>query len=169
MNAIQQPPPPTVGIVMGSTSDWPTMRHATEILEELGVPYETRVVSAHRTPQRLYRYAHEAADRGLKVIIAGAGGAAHLPGMMASMTLLPVIAVPVNSKALNGLDSLLSIAQMPRGVAVSTQAIGEGGAFNAGLMAVQMLALGDDELQQKLALWRRKMTDSVTEEVVTCT
>ena len=169
MNAIQQPPPPTVGIVMGSTSDWPTMRHATEILEELGVPYETRVVSAHRTPQRLYRYAHEAADRGLKVIIAGAGGAAHLPGMMASMTLLPVIAVPVNSKALNGLDSLLSIAQMPRGVAVSTQAIGEGGAFNAGLMAVLMLALGDDELQQKLALWRRKMTDSVTEEVVTCT
>jgi 5-(carboxyamino)imidazole ribonucleotide mutase len=169
MNAIQQPPPPTVGIVMGSTSDWPTMRYATEILEELGVPYETRVVSAHRTPQRLYRYAQDAADRGLQVIIAGAGGAAHLPGMMASMTLLPVIAVPVNSRALNGLDSLLSIAQMPRGVAVATQAIGEGGAFNAGLMAVQMLALGNDELQQKLALWRRKMTDDVTEEVVTCT
>jgi 5-(carboxyamino)imidazole ribonucleotide mutase len=145
------------------------MRYATEILEELGVPYETRVVSAHRTPQRLYRYAQDAADRGLQVIIAGAGGAAHLPGMMASMTLLPVIAVPVNSRALNGLDSLLSIAQMPRGVAVATQAIGEGGAFNAGLMAVQMLALGNDELQQKLALWRRKMTDDVTEEVVTCT
>ena len=129
MNAVLPGSKPVVGIIMGSTSDWPTMERATELLETLAVPYEKKVVSAHRTPDRLYEYARTAEERGLKVIIAGAGGAAHLPGMVASMTLLPVVAVPVTSKALNGIDSLLSIAQMPPGVAVATQAIG--GAFNA--------------------------------------
>jgi 5-(carboxyamino)imidazole ribonucleotide mutase len=145
------------------------MQRATELLSELAVPHETRVVSAHRTPQRLYDYARDAAGRGVQVIIAGAGGAAHLPGMVASMTLLPVIAVPVTSKALNGLDSLLSIAQMPAGVAVATQAIGSPGAFNAGLMAVQILSLEDRELQQRLAHWRQALTDGVPSEVESCT
>jgi 5-(carboxyamino)imidazole ribonucleotide mutase len=154
---------------MGSQSDWPTMVLATELLDELAVPYETQVVSAHRTPARLYEYAGSAAARGLKVIIAGAGGAAHLPGMTAAMTLLPVVAVPVSSKALNGMDSLLSIAQMPRGVAVATQAIGSSGAFNAGLMAAQILALDDTGLQQRLAQWRESVTENVPTEVASCT
>lgn len=158
-------PPPLVSIVMGSRSDWPTMQRATELLKEMGVHHETRVVSAHRTPQRLYDYARDAAGRGVKVIIAGAGGAAHLPGMVASMTLLPVVAVPVSSKALSGMDSLLSIAQMPAGVAVATQAIGSSGAFNAGLMAAQILSLEDQELQQRLAHWRQTLTDNVPSEV----
>ena len=169
MNAVQQAPRPTVGIIMGSQSDWPTMVLATELLDELAVPYETQVVSAHRTPARLYEYAGSAAARGLKVIIAGAGGAAHLPGMTAAMTLLPVVAVPVSSKALNGIDSLLSIAQMPRGVAVATQAIGSSGAFNAGLMAAQILALDDAGLQQRLAQWRESVTENVPTEVASCT
>ncbi len=154
---------------MGSQSDWPTMQRATELLDELGVIYETRVVSAHRTPARLVEYAGSAAERGLQVLIAGAGGAAHLPGMAASMTLLPVIAVPVESKALKGMDSLLSIAQMPAGVAVATQAIGSSGAFNAGLLASQILSLGDPALRQRLAQWRQALTDSVPDEVTSCT
>ncbi len=154
-----------VGIIMGSQSDWPTMERATELLVELGIDYETQVVSAHRTPSRLYEYASSASERGLQVIIAGAGGAAHLPGMAAAMTLLPVVAVPVQSKALNGMDSLLSIAQMPAGVAVATQAIGSSGAYNAGLLAAQILALGDTELRQRLAHWRESVTDGVPREV----
>lgn len=169
MNAAQHPPRPLVGIIMGSQSDWPTMERATELLEELGIPYETQVVSAHRTPARLYDYAGSAAERGLQVIVAGAGGAAHLPGMVAALTLLPVVAVPVSSKALNGMDSLLSIAQMPAGVAVATQAIGSGGAFNAGLMAAQILALGDAGLAQRLAQWRQSITDNIPREVTSCT
>ena len=169
MTAPQYPDRPDVGIIMGSQSDWPTMERATELLESVGIPYETKIVSAHRTPDRLYDYARQAQARGLKVIIAGAGGAAHLPGMVASMTLLPVVAVPVTSKALNGMDSLLSIAQMPPGVAVATQAIGSGGAFNAGLLAAQILALGDPSLQQRLARWRAELSDSIVEEVETCT
>lgn len=156
---------PIVGIIMGSRSDWPTMQRATELLDELDIAYETQVVSAHRTPSRLYEYASSAHDRGLKVIIAGAGGAAHLPGMAASMTLLPVIAVPVESKALKGMDSLLSIAQMPAGVAVATQAIGSSGAFNAGLLAAQILALGDAQLLTRLDQWRQGITDGVPREV----
>jgi 5-(carboxyamino)imidazole ribonucleotide mutase len=152
---------PLVGIIMGSTSDWETMRHAAEKLEELGVPHETKVVSAHRTPQRLYDYATSAADRGLKVIIAGAGGAAHLPGMAASMTHLPVLGVPVESKALKGADSLYSIVQMPGGVPVGTLAIGKPGAINAGLLAAAILATGDDALAERLKAWRAKQTDSV--------
>ncbi len=169
MTAPQYPDSPDVGIIMGSQSDWPTMERATELLQRVGIPYETKIVSAHRTPDRLYNYAREAQGRGLKVIIAGAGGAAHLPGMVASMTLLPVVAVPVTSKALNGMDSLLSIAQMPPGVAVATQAIGSGGAFNAGLLAAQILALGDPALQQRLARWREELSESIVEEVETCT
>ena len=168
MTAPQYPDNPDVGIIMGSQSDWPTMQRATELLETLGVRYEAKIVSAHRTPDRLYDYARGAADRGLKVIIAGAGGAAHLPGMAASMTLVPVIAVPVTSKALNGMDSLLSIAQMPPGVAVATQAIGSGGAFNAGLLAAQILAIGDRDLGQRLAQWRQELSDSIAMEVETC-
>jgi 5-(carboxyamino)imidazole ribonucleotide mutase len=152
---------PLVGIIMGSTSDWETMRHAAEKLEELGVPHETKVVSAHRTPQRLYDYATSAADRGLKVIIAGAGGAAHLPGMAASMTHLPVLGVPIESKALKGADSLYSIVQMPGGVPVGTLAIGKPGAINAGLLAAAILATGDDALTERLKAWRAKQTDSV--------
>ncbi|HEX7850323.1 MAG TPA: 5-(carboxyamino)imidazole ribonucleotide mutase [Sphingomonas sp.] len=152
---------PLVGIIMGSTSDWETMRHAAEKLEELGVPHETKVVSAHRTPQRLYDYATSAADRGLKVIIAGAGGAAHLPGMAASMTHLPVLGVPVESKALKGADSLYSIVQMPGGVPVGTLAIGKPGAINAGLLAAAILATSDDALAERLKAWRAKQTDSV--------
>ena len=152
---------PLVGIIMGSTSDWETMRHAAEKLEELGVPHETKVVSAHRTPQRLYDYATSAADRGLKVIIAGAGGAAHLPGMAASMTHLPVLGVPVESKALKGADSLYSIVQMPGGVPVGTLAIGKAGAINAGLLAAAILATSDAALTERLKAWRAKQTDSV--------
>ena len=154
-----------VGIIMGSTSDWETMRHAAETLAALDVAYETRVVSAHRTPQRLYDYATGAADRGLKVIIAGAGGAAHLPGMTASLTELPVLGVPVESRALKGMDSLLSIVQMPGGIPVATLAIGEAGAKNAGLLAAQILALSDEALAERLAQFRARHTDSVAETV----
>lgn len=150
-----------VGIIMGSQSDWPTMKHAAQVLEELGVDLETRIVSAHRTPDRLYDYAKQARARGLKVIIAGAGGAAHLPGMTAAMTPLPVLGVPVQSKALSGKDSLLSIVQMPAGVAVGTLAIGDAGAANAGLLAAQILALGDDALAARLETWRQEKTANV--------
>ena len=156
---------PTVGIIMGSRSDWDTMRHAAETLAELGVPHETRVVSAHRTPDRLYSYAKNAQGRGLKVIIAGAGGAAHLPGMAASMTILPVLGVPVESKALKGMDSLLSIVQMPAGIPVGTLAIGRAGAVNAALLAAAMLATSDPALAERLAAWRQRQTDSVAESV----
>jgi len=148
---------------MGSRSDWETMRHAAETLDALGVPYEQRVVSAHRTPDRLYDYAKGAAGRGLKVIVAGAGGAAHLPGMAASMTRLPVLGVPVESKTLQGLDSLLSIAQMPAGIPVGTLAIGRAGAVNAGLLAAAILATGDDALAARLDAWRQAQTDGVAE------
>jgi 5-(carboxyamino)imidazole ribonucleotide mutase len=154
----------SVGIIMGSTSDWETMRHAAETLEALGVAHETRVVSAHRTPQRLYDYATTAADRGIKVIIAGAGGAAHLPGMAASMTHLPVLGVPVESKALKGMDSLLSIVQMPGGIPVGTLAIGKAGAINAGLLAASILSLSDDALTERLKDWRQRQTDSVAND-----
>ena len=152
---------PLVGIIMGSTSDWETMRHAADVLAELGVAHETKVVSAHRTPQRLYDYATGADGRGLKVVIAGAGGAAHLPGMAASMTHLPVLGVPVESKALKGMDSLLSIAQMPGGIPVGTLAIGKAGAINAGLLAAAILALSDEALSQRLQAWRAAQTDGV--------
>jgi len=155
---------PLIGIIMGSTSDWETMRHAAETLDELGVPYETRVVSAHRTPKRLYDYAQGAKARGLKAIIAGAGGAAHLPGMAASMTELPVLGVPVESKALKGMDSLLSIVQMPAGIPVGTLAIGKAGAINAALLAAAMLATHDETLARRLAEWRAKQTDAVPEQ-----
>jgi 5-(carboxyamino)imidazole ribonucleotide mutase len=151
---------------MGSQSDWPTLQHAASVLDELAILHEAKVVSAHRTPERLYRYAERVAGRGVRVVIAGAGGAAHLPGMVAAMTLLPVIAVPVKSAALNGMDSLLSIVQMPRGVAVATQAIGESGAFNAGLLAAQVLALSDPALGERLAAWRRQRAEAVAEELV---
>ena len=154
---------PDIGIIMGSRSDWETMRHAAELLDALGVAYETKVVSAHRTPERLYDYARGAAERGLKVIIAGAGGAAHLPGMTASMTRLPVLGVPVESKALSGMDSLLSIVQMPAGVPVGTLAIGKAGAANAALLAASILALGDQPLAGRLEQWRREQTDNVAE------
>jgi 5-(carboxyamino)imidazole ribonucleotide mutase len=152
---------PLVGIVMGSTSDWETMHHAADILAELGVPHETRVVSAHRTPHRLYDYAEQASVRGLKVIIAGAGGAAHLPGMTASMTHLPVLGVPVETKALKGLDSLYSIVQMPAGIPVGTLAIGKAGAKNAGLLAAAILATGDALLAERLKAWRAAQTEAV--------
>ena len=152
-----------VGIIMGSSSDWETMRHASEILNELGIDHETKVVSAHRTPKRLYEYAGSAKERGLKIIIAGAGGAAHLPGMTASMTALPVLGVPVESKALKGMDSLLSIVQMPAGVPVGTLAIGKAGAINAALLAAAMLATNDDALAARLDAWRERQTGSVVE------
>jgi 5-(carboxyamino)imidazole ribonucleotide mutase len=152
---------PLVGIIMGSTSDWETMQHASAILADLGIAHESKVVSAHRTPDRLFDYAKGAARRGLKVIIAGAGGAAHLPGMAASMTTLPVLGVPVESKALSGMDSLLSIVQMPAGVPVGTLAIGKAGATNAALFAASILALCDDALDDRLAAWRQAQTDSV--------
>ncbi|HXH52279.1 MAG TPA: 5-(carboxyamino)imidazole ribonucleotide mutase [Sphingomicrobium sp.] len=155
---------PLVGIIMGSRSDWETMRHAAATLETLGVAFETKVVSAHRTPQRLYEYAHSARDRGLKLIIAGAGGAAHLPGMTASMTSLPVLGVPVESQALKGLDSLLSIVQMPAGVPVGTLAIGKAGAINAALLAAAMLAAGDVDLAARLDDYRDSQTQSVAEQ-----
>jgi 5-(carboxyamino)imidazole ribonucleotide mutase len=158
-------PTPLVGIIMGSRSDWPTMKEAANILGELGVACETKIVSAHRTPDRLVKYAKEARGRGLKVIIAGAGGAAHLPGMVASMTTLPVLGVPVRSSALSGLDSLLSIVQMPRGVPVGTLAIGEAGAMNAGILAASILSGEDKALAQRLDTWRRLQTDAVSESV----
>ena len=152
---------PVVGIIMGSTSDWDTMRHASDMLATLGVAHESKVVSAHRTPDRLVSYAKGAAARGLKVIIAGAGGAAHLPGMAAAMTALPVLGVPVESKALSGMDSLLSIVQMPGGIPVGTLAIGKAGAINAGLLAAAILALSDDALAARLAAWRVAQTEGV--------
>ncbi|MFV1877502.1 MULTISPECIES: 5-(carboxyamino)imidazole ribonucleotide mutase [Nioella] len=152
-----------VGIIMGSQSDWPTMKEAADILDELGVPYEARIVSAHRTPDRLWSYGKDAVGRGLKVIIAGAGGAAHLPGMMASKTRVPVIGVPVQTKALSGVDSLYSILQMPRGYPVATMAIGAAGAKNAGLMAAGILALGDPALAERLDAWRAALSASIPE------
>ncbi|MGA7117739.1 MAG: 5-(carboxyamino)imidazole ribonucleotide mutase [Hyphomicrobium sp.] len=154
---------PLVGIIMGSQSDWPTLKAAANILADLGVPYEAKIVSAHRTPDRLCDYAKTAKERGLKVIIAGAGGAAHLPGMTASMTPLPVLGVPVLSKTLNGVDSLYSIVQMPAGVPVGTLAIGEAGATNAGLLAAQVLALNDEALARRIDAYRAKQTSSVAE------
>ena len=154
---------PLVGIIMGSRSDWETMRHAAEMLDALGVPHETRVVSAHRTPQRLYDYATRAVERGLKVIVAGAGGAAHLPGMAASMTRLPVLGVPVETKALSGMDSLLSIVQMPSGVPVGTLSIGQAGAANAGLLAASILATADEALGRRIEAFRKAKTDGVAE------
>jgi 5-(carboxyamino)imidazole ribonucleotide mutase len=156
-------PQPQVGIIMGSRSDWDTLRHAAEILEQFGVPHERKVVSAHRTPDVMVQYAKEAESRGLKVIIAGAGGAAHLPGMVASLTLLPVLGVPVQSKALSGLDSLLSIVQMPGGVPVGTLAIGESGAKNAALLAIRILATTQPELRKQLADYVSRQTAQVME------
>ncbi len=155
---------PKVGLIMGSQSDWPTLRAAADILETLAVPFEKRIVSAHRTPDRMSAYAKEAAGRGLKVIIAGAGGAAHLPGMTASMTTLPVLGVPIESKALKGMDSLLSIVQMPGGIPVATFAIGEAGAKNAALHAAAILALSDTSLAKRLEAWRDNQTRAVAEE-----
>ena len=152
---------PSVGIIMGSQSDWNTMRHAAETLDQLSIPYESRVVSAHRTPKRLYAYAQRARGRGLKVIIAGAGGAAHLPGMTAAMTPLPVLGVPVESAALKGVDSFLSIVQMPGGVPVGTFAIGKAGAINAALFAAAILALGDRKVATRLDRWRAAQTAAV--------
>jgi len=152
-----------IGIIMGSLSDWPTMKRAAEVLDELEIGYEAKVISAHRTPDRLYQYAKTAKERGLLVIIAGAGGAAHLPGMTASMTMLPVLGVPIASKALSGQDSLLSIVQMPAGVPVGTLAIGEPGASNAALLAAQILALEDSDLAKRLEVFRAKQTAAVPE------
>jgi len=152
---------PSIAIIMGSTSDWPTMQHGADILDALEIPYEAKVISAHRTPKRLYDFATTADEQGFKVIIAGAGGAAHLPGMAASMTALPVLGVPVESKALSGMDSLLSIAQMPGGIPVGTLAIGKAGAKNAALMAAAILALSDDGIKARLSAWRAAQTDSV--------
>ncbi len=154
---------PLVGIIMGSQSDWPTMKRAADVLDDLKVAYETKIVSAHRTPDRLYDYAKSAKSRGLHIIIAGAGGAAHLPGMTASMTTLPVLGVPVTSKALSGQDSLLSIVQMPAGVPVGTLAIGEPGATNAGILAASILALNDAGLATRLEKWRAAHTAAVAE------
>jgi 5-(carboxyamino)imidazole ribonucleotide mutase len=155
---------PLVGLIMGSTSDWDTMRAAADAMDALGVAYEAKVVSAHRTPDRMVAYAREAAGRGLKVIIAGAGGAAHLPGMVAAMTTLPVLGVPVRSSALDGMDSLLSIVQMPKGVPVATFAIGPAGAANAGLFAAAILATGDPALAERLTAWRSAQTAGVADE-----
>ena len=154
-------PTPIIGIIMGSTSDWDTMRHSADVLKTLGIAHETKVVSAHRTPDRLVAYAKGASARGLHVIIAGAGGAAHLPGMAAAMTALPVLGVPVESKALSGMDSLLSIVQMPSGIPVGTLAIGKAGAINAALLAAAILALSDAALAERLAHWRAAQTDGV--------
>ena len=153
-----------VSIIMGSQSDWPTMSHAAETLEALGIPYESKIVSAHRTPQRLYDFAHQAKDRGIQVIIAGAGGAAHLPGMTAAMTPLPVFGVPVESNALSGQDSLYSIVQMPAGIPVGTLAIGKPGAINAALLAASVLSLLDETISNKLDAWRQERTDMVALE-----
>jgi 5-(carboxyamino)imidazole ribonucleotide mutase len=166
VEAQSSPPPdalPVVGIIMGSQSDWATMRHAADILERLGVPHERRIISAHRTPDRMVAYAKSAQARGLQVIVAGAGGAAHLPGMVAALTILPVLGVPVESKALSGLDSLLSIVQMPGGVPVGTLAIGPAGAKNAGLLAAAIVALGNSAVASRLALLRNEQTDAVAD------
>ena len=157
---------PLVGIIMGSRSDWPVMEHTAHMLENLGVPYEAKVVSAHRTPQRLYEYASSAESRGLKVIIAGAGGAAHLPGMAAAMTNLPVLGVPVAATVLNGQDALMAIVQMPGGVPVGTLAIGKPGAINAGLLAASILALSDPALRARVAVLRAEQTNNVPESPV---
>lgn len=154
---------PVIGVIMGSQSDWPVMKLACETLESLGIAHEARIVSAHRTPDRLSDYAKSARERGLKVIIAGAGGAAHLPGMTAAMTPLPVLGVPIKSRALKGMDSLLSIVQMPKGVPVGTLAIGESGAINAALLATSIIALGDEAVADKLDAYRKAQTDSVGE------
>ncbi|MEM6638014.1 MAG: 5-(carboxyamino)imidazole ribonucleotide mutase [Pseudomonadota bacterium] len=154
---------PDVGIIMGSQSDWPTMQKAADVLDQLEVPYETRIVSAHRTPDRLWDYGQSAEERGLKVIIAGAGGAAHLPGMMASKTIVPVVGVPVQTRALGGVDSLYSIVQMPRGYPVATMAIGDAGATNAGLMAAQILATSNPSLAARLTDWRAALSGSVAD------
>ncbi len=154
---------PLVGLIMGSQSDWATLLHGGALLDQLDIDHERRIVSAHRTPDRLVRYAKSAADRGLKVIIAGAGGAAHLPGMVAAMTPLPVLGVPIQSKALSGMDSLLSIVQMPGGVPVGTLAIGKAGAINAALLAASIVALGDQEIARRLARWRAEQTEAVAE------
>jgi 5-(carboxyamino)imidazole ribonucleotide mutase len=155
--------PPRIGLIMGSQSDWSTLTHASALLEELGIPHERRIVSAHRTPDRLVQYATTAAGRGLQVVIAGAGGAAHLPGMVAAMTPLPVLGVPIETKALAGMDSLLSIVQMPGGVPVGTLAIGKAGAINAALLAAAIVALHDESVAQRLAAWRRAQTEAVAE------
>lgn len=155
---------PPVGIIMGSQSDWSTMREAATLLDELGIPYEAKIVSAHRTPDRLWTYGKTAADRGLQVIIAGAGGAAHLPGMMASKTRIPVVGVPVQTKALSGVDSLYSIVQMPKGFPVATMAIGAAGAANAALMAAGILSLQDADLAARLDAWRDALSASIPEE-----
>ena len=157
---------PKIGIIMGSQSDWSTMKAAANVLDELGIAYETKIVSAHRTPDRLWDYGKSAVSRGLQVIIAGAGGAAHLPGMMASKTRVPVVGVPVQTKALSGVDSLYSILQMPRGFPVATMAIGEAGAMNAGLMAAAILANGDPALAERLDAWRAALSASIPEEPV---
>src|SRR5919107_4527238 len=159
--AIDEGEAPRVGVVMGSRSDWETLRHATEILTQLGIPVETRVVSAHRTPDRLFRYGRDAEGRGLELIIAGAGGAAHLPGMLAAVSILPVLGVPVESHVLRGVDSLLSIVQMPRGIPVGTLAIGASGAANAALLAAAILARKDPEVREALAAFRRAQTEGV--------
>ncbi len=161
--ASEVPRAPLVGVVMGSKSDWETLRHACEVLSELGIPYEAKVVSAHRTPERLYRYGREAEARGLEVLIAGAGGAAHLPGMLAAISILPVLGVPVESKVLRGVDSLLSIVQMPRGVPVGTLAIGSSGAANAGILAAAILARKYPAIRTALAELRQAQTDAVGE------
>ncbi|MCY4288680.1 MAG: 5-(carboxyamino)imidazole ribonucleotide mutase [Aestuariivita sp.] len=153
-----------VGLVMGSESDWPTMKHATEILDELQISHESKIVSAHRTPSRLWDYAHSASERGIKVIIAGAGGAAHLPGMLASLTHLPVIGVPISSRNLNGVDSLYSIVQMPKGYPVATMAIGAAGASNSALMAAAILAVSDAGARENLIAWRAALSAAVTEQ-----
>ncbi|MGR3615643.1 MAG: 5-(carboxyamino)imidazole ribonucleotide mutase [Paracoccaceae bacterium] len=153
-----------VGIIMGSQSDWPTMKEAADMLDQLAIPYETKIVSAHRTPDRLWEYGKTAVDRGLHVIIAGAGGAAHLPGMMASKTRVPVIGVPIQTRALSGVDSLYSILQMPRGFPVATMAIGAPGAANAGLMAAGILAVNDTDLAERLDAWRDALSASIPEE-----
>lgn len=153
-----------ISIVMGSQSDWPCLKNSSKILDELKVPYEVKIISAHRTPDRLFRYSEKLVNRGIKVVIAGAGGAAHLPGMIASKTIIPVLGVPVKSSGLNGIDSLLSIVQMPAGVPVGTLAIGNAGATNAGLLSVSIIALNDKELFNRLQNWRQKQTNSVKEK-----
>ncbi|MGI9419345.1 MAG: 5-(carboxyamino)imidazole ribonucleotide mutase [Geminicoccaceae bacterium] len=158
--------PPRVGLIMGSQSDWPTLMHGGVLLEAFDIPHENRIVSAHRTPDRLVEYAKSAVDRGLQVIIAGAGGAAHLPGMVAAMTPLPVLGVPIESKALSGMDSLLSIVQMPGGVPVGTLAIGKAGAINAALLAASIVALNDENVRKRLTDWRKKQTASVADAPV---
>jgi len=155
---------PTIGIIMGSQSDWPTLKYSADILDEFDVVYETKIVSAHRTPDRLWEYGKSAINRGLNVIIAGAGGAAHLPGMMASKTRIPVIGVPIKTQALSGIDSLYSIVQMPRGFPVATMAIGSAGASNAALMALEILALNDQKLAQNLETWRNRLSSSIPDE-----